>query len=60
MPLYEFKCEDGHMWEINVPIAERDNPQQCEDCGGYGTRLYFPLTVQFNAKDFYSTDNPKM
>ncbi len=32
MPLYEFKCEKGHVFDRRVPLAEFDFAQHC-DCG---------------------------
>lgn len=32
MPLYDFKCTDGHGFERFLPLSEYDTPQKCE-CG---------------------------
>lgn len=39
MPIYEYHCfKCGHPREINLPMAERNNPQICL-CGEIMTRL---------------------
>ena len=32
MPLYEFKCEDGHVFDEFLKMADYDNPMTCS-CG---------------------------
>ncbi len=35
MPLYDFLCEHGHPVELQLPIAQRNNPGEgCPECGG--------------------------
>jgi putative FmdB family regulatory protein len=38
MPCYEFKCRNGHEFERVLPIADYQQPQQCE-CGAEGRRI---------------------
>ena len=33
MPVYEYKCECGNIFEKNVPLAEYKEPQPCPECG---------------------------
>ena len=42
MPLYDFKCLDGHKFERMVPLAEFDNSQFCA-CGNPATRVINPI-----------------
>ena len=39
MPTYDWHCPEGHIWEVTVPMRERDRPQTCPDCDKPGTRL---------------------
>ena len=56
MPIYEYRCPNGHTFEVfqkmaDVPIAV------CETCGaGPVEKLLFPIAVHFKGKGFYSTD----
>jgi putative FmdB family regulatory protein len=39
MALYGFKCEECEKeFEVNCKIVDRDNPQECEDCGSKNTK----------------------
>jgi putative FmdB family regulatory protein len=60
MPVYEFKCEEEHRWEIGVPIEDRDLEVLCPSCEGKGTRLFSAPGIEFKAKGFYTTDNRKI
>ncbi len=42
MPLYDFKCEQGHKFELMVPLAEFHNSQNCA-CGSAATRVISPV-----------------
>ena len=46
MPNYWFHCPNGHEFEVNVPIDERNEPQYCDLCGEKGERqISVPGTV---------------
>jgi putative FmdB family regulatory protein len=56
MPLYEYKCPDGHVFELFHGINE-DAPEVCPVCGkGPVTRVLHPVAVHFKGSGFYSTD----
>lgn len=38
MPLYAYKCGEGHSFERNLPLARYNEPQTC-DCGSVATKL---------------------
>ena len=42
MPLYDFKCLEGHKFERMVPLAEFDNLQLCA-CGSAANRVISPI-----------------
>jgi putative FmdB family regulatory protein len=56
MPLYEYKCPDGHVFELFHGINE-PAPEVCPICGkGPVTRVLHPVAVHFKGSGFYSTD----
>ena len=55
MPIYEFRCENGHLFEVMQRIT--DAPvTECEVCGAPVTRVYHPIAVHFKGSGFYNTD----
>ena len=55
MPIYEFRCENGHLLEVMQKIT--DAPiTECETCGAPVTRVYHPIAVHFKGSGFYNTD----
>jgi putative FmdB family regulatory protein len=56
VPIYEYRCPNGHTFEIFQRMA--DPPVVvCETCGaGPVEKLLFPIAVHFKGKGFYSTD----
>ena len=55
MPIYEFRCENGHLFEVMQRIS--DAPvTECEECGAPVTRVYHPIAVHFKGSGFYNTD----
>ena len=56
MPIYEYRCPNGHTFEVFQKMA--DPPVAvCEICGaGPVEKLLFPVAVHFKGKGFYSTD----
>ena len=56
MPIYEYRCPNGHVFElfqrINDPV-----PEKCEVCGeGPLERVLYPVAVHFKGSGFYTTD----
>ena len=55
MPIYEFRCENGHLFEVMQRIS--DPPVTvCETCGADVARVYHPIAVHFKGSGFYNTD----
>jgi len=56
MPIYEYRCPDGHTFEIFQRMA--DPPvERCEVCKkGPVEKVLFPVAVHFKGSGFYSTD----
>jgi putative FmdB family regulatory protein len=56
MPIYEYKCPEGHVFELFQRMGE-DPPPACEICGeGPVQRVLYPVAVHFKGSGFYSTD----
>jgi len=56
MPLYEYKCPNGHLFEVMHGMTE-DGPAVCEVCGeGPLQRVLYPVAVHYKGSGFYSTD----
>jgi len=56
MPIYEYRCPNGHTFEVFQRMS--DPPvTACETCGaGPVEKLLFPVAVHFKGSGFYSTD----
>ncbi len=59
MPIYEYRCPNGHRFEVFQKMT--DEPVQvCSTCGaGPVEKILFPVAVHFKGSGFYSTDYGK-
>ena len=56
MPIYEYKCPNGHLFEVFHGMTE-DGPEACEVCGARPLqRVLHPVAVHYKGSGFYSTD----
>jgi putative FmdB family regulatory protein len=56
MPLYEYKCPNGHLFEVFHGMTE-EGPQACEVCGASPVvRVLHPVAVHYKGSGFYTTD----
>ena len=56
MPIYEYKCPNGHLFEVIHGMTE-PSPTACEVCGeGPLQRVLHPVAVHYKGSGFYSTD----
>jgi putative FmdB family regulatory protein len=55
MPIYEYRCENGHLFEVMQKITD-DPVTQCEECGAAVQRVFHPVAVHFKGSGFYNTD----
>lgn len=56
MPIYEYKCPNGHLFEVFHGMTE-PGPEVCEICGaGPLQRVLHPVAVHYKGSGFYSTD----
>jgi putative FmdB family regulatory protein len=55
MPTYEYRCENGHTFEVVQRMAD-DPVETCEVCGAPVERVFHPVAVHFKGSGFYTTD----
>ncbi len=56
MPVYEYKCPNGHLFEVIHGMTE-PAPSVCEVCGeGPLQTVLHPVAVHYKGSGFYSTD----
>ena len=56
MPTYEYRCPDGHLFEVFKSI-HAPAPEACPTCGQSPvTVVLHPVAVHFKGSGFYSTD----
>ena len=55
MPIYEYKCERGHIFDTMQKMS--DEPlTDCIECGAPVKKLMQPVGISFKGSGFYSTD----
>ncbi len=55
MPIYEYRCKNGHTFEVMQRMAD-DPITKCEVCGAPVQRVFHPVAIHFKGKGFYNTD----
>jgi putative FmdB family regulatory protein len=55
MPIYEYKCKQGHVFEVMQRIAD-DPIDSCQTCEAPVQRVFHPVAVHFKGSGFYNTD----
>jgi putative FmdB family regulatory protein len=55
MPIYEYRCEKGHTFEVMQKMTD-DPVTTCEVHGTPVERVFHPVAVHFKGKGFYNTD----
>ncbi|HXR60385.1 MAG TPA: FmdB family zinc ribbon protein [Solirubrobacterales bacterium] len=55
MPIYEYKCENGHVFEVIQKMS--DEPlRECQECGAPASRVLTPPAIHFKGSGFHNTD----
>src|SRR5689334_10948344 len=55
MPIYEYKCENGHVFEAIQSFS--DEPlTKCEECGAPASRVLSAPAIHFKGSGFHNTD----
>ena len=55
MPIYEYRCRNGHTFEVFQSMSD-DPVDTCEECGAPVERVFHPVAVHFKGSGFYTTD----
>jgi putative FmdB family regulatory protein len=55
MPIYEYKCDNGHVFEVIQKMT--DEPlRECQECGAPAARVLTPPAIHFKGSGFHNTD----
>jgi putative FmdB family regulatory protein len=55
MPIYEYRCENGHVFEVMQRMAD-DPVATCQTCEAPVQQVFHPIAVHFKGSGFYNTD----
>ena len=55
MPIYEYRCENGHTFEVLQSMSD-DPVTECETCDASVQRVLHSPAVHFKGSGFYTTD----
>ncbi|MEJ7840400.1 MAG: FmdB family zinc ribbon protein [Rubrobacter sp.] len=55
MPIYEYKCENDHVFDVMQKMSE-DPLTTCIECGAPVRKVLQPVGISFKGSGFYSTD----
>jgi putative FmdB family regulatory protein len=55
MPIYEYRCEQGHTFEVMQRMTD-DPVSTCQTCDAPVERVFHPVAVHFKGSGFYNTD----
>ena len=58
MPIYEYKCENGHVFDVIQKMTD-EALTECQECGAPAVRVLHPVAVHFKGSGFYNTDYGK-
>jgi putative FmdB family regulatory protein len=55
MPIYEYRCDNGHTFEVMQRMTD-DPLSVCQTCDAPVQRVFHPVAVHFKGSGFYNTD----
>jgi putative FmdB family regulatory protein len=58
MPIYEYKCTNGHVFDVIQKMSD-DPLTECQDCGAPAERVLHPVAIHFKGSGFHTTDYGK-
>jgi putative FmdB family regulatory protein len=59
MPIYEYRCPNGHTFE-RFQSMTAPPPEKCDVCGASPVELVlYPVAIHYKGSGFYSTDYGK-
>ncbi|HEX6781560.1 MAG TPA: FmdB family zinc ribbon protein [Solirubrobacterales bacterium] len=55
MPIYEYRCENGHVFDVIQKMT--DEPlRECQECGAPASRVLSAPAIHFKGSGFHNTD----
>jgi putative FmdB family regulatory protein len=55
VPIYEYKCENGHVFDVIQKMT--DEPlRECQECGAPAARVLSAPAIHFKGSGFHNTD----
>jgi len=58
VPIYEYKCDNGHVFDVMQKMVE-EPLTECVECGASAHRVLTAPAVHFKGSGFYNTDYGK-
>ena len=58
MPIYEYKCDNGHVFDVLQKMTD-ESLTECVECGAPAHRVLTAPAVHFKGSGFYNTDYGK-
>lgn len=55
MPIYEYKCDNGHVFDVIQKISD-ESLDECQECGAPARRVLHPVAIHFKGSGFHNTD----
>jgi putative FmdB family regulatory protein len=56
MPIYEYRCPNGHTFELFQRMSD-PSPADCQICGAAPVeKVLYPAAIHFKGSGFYSTE----
>lgn len=56
MPIYEYRCDNGHTFEVRQSMTE-DALTECQVCGAPVQKVLHSPAIHFKGSGFYNTDH---
>jgi putative FmdB family regulatory protein len=58
MPIYEYKCEKGHVFDVIQKFTD-EALTECQECGAPAVRVLHSPAIHFKGSGFHNTDYGK-
>jgi putative FmdB family regulatory protein len=55
VPIYEYRCEHGHEFEVMQRMSDQDIAS-CNECAAPARRVFSPVAIHFKGSGFHNTD----
>lgn len=55
MPIYEYKCDNGHVFDV-IQRMRDEALSECQECGAPAERVLHPVAIHFKGSGFHNTD----